>query len=176
MLDTPEDCPRNQKKHSTSSIRDFCEIWYQRNPWLSCTWSQTPEQERAKSWAQCTSQSTQRTENTHHSPLFIIFESIATRLTANLLMIPPILGDQTAQHWNYKSGGDGIEGETKISEDDSNRWCLSEVYQILTALGESRLIPQWRSWEQSAKGQSLHTERQNRVILHVWNIMCHCLF
>ena len=114
--------------------------------------------------------------------LFIIVESCATRLTANLLMIPPILGDQTAQHGHYKSGGDGIEGESKISGDCSNRWCLSEwgvsdtLWVLLTALGESRLIPQWQSWEQPTKGQSLRTEKQNKEILYVWNIMCHCSF
>ena len=38
-----------------------------------------------------------------------------------------------------------------------------EVNLKLTALGESRLIPQWQSWAQSTEGQSLRTERQNKV-------------
>ena len=38
-----------------------------------------------------------------------------------------------------------------------------EVNLILTALGESRLIRRWQSWAQSTEGQSLRTERQNKV-------------
>ena len=94
------------------------------------TWSQTPEQQRAKSWAQCTSQSTQRAEDTHHSPLFIMFKFIAAKLTAHLLMIPPILGNQTAQHRHHKSSGDGIEGESKISGDGSKGWSWSRASWI----------------------------------------------
>ena len=41
---------------------------------LCSTWSQAPEQQRAKSWTQSTSQGTQRTENTHHRPLCMISE------------------------------------------------------------------------------------------------------
>ena len=87
----------------------------------------------------------------------------AARLTANLLMVPSILGDQTAQHGHYKSGGDGVEGEAEISARWQEKVGLKqgEVNLILTTLGESRLIPQWQSWVRSTEGQSWRTERQN---------------
>ena len=80
-------------------------------------------------------------------------------------MVPSILGDQTAQHWHYKGGGDGIEGEAEIPARWQEKVVLkqAEVNLLLTALGESRLIRQWRSWAQPTEGQSLRTERQNKV-------------
>ena len=78
-------------------------------------------------------------------------------------MVPSILGDQTAQHGHYKSGGDGVEGEAEISGRWQEKVKLDEVNLILTALGESRLIPQWQSWARSTEDQSLRTERQNKV-------------
>ena len=45
----------------------------------------------------------------------MILEIMPEIWTADLLMIPSILRNQTAQHGHNKSSGDGIEGEAQIS-------------------------------------------------------------
>ena len=170
MFDTPEDCPRNEKKQATSSIGNFCKSWHHHNPLLSSILAGVnlylvPNSRTIESQKLGPMHVPEHPKSGKHPsqpPVHNVWV-FAARLTANLLMVPSILGDQTAQHGHYKSGGDGVEGEAEIS----GRWQekvglkQGEVNLILTTLGESRLIPQWQSWARSTEGQSWRTERQN---------------